>query len=134
MLMSALSFLWSFRGRFGRANYWLAAVLQLVAFFAMVFLAILIASLIGFSDLATKIIIRTGFVFYLISVLAVHAKRLHDLDLNGWLVLVLLIPLVGLFVLIACAFFRGTVGPNKYGPDPLEIARNGGQVAASPQS
>jgi len=48
-------------------------------------------------------------------------RRLHDLDLSGWFYLVFLIPFVnalfGFYALLA----PGTRGPNRYGPDPLEV-------------
>ena len=51
--------------------------------------------------------------------LAVFVKRWHDRDKSGWWVLINLIPVIGWFwTLIECGFLDGTVGPNKYGPDP----------------
>lgn len=53
-------------------------------------------------------------------------RRFHDLGQTGWLVLVFKVagylPVVGIFLaLINFVWFmlRGTVGPNKYGRDPL---------------
>ena len=51
----------------------------------------------------------------------IQIKRWHDLDRSGWWVLVNLIPgLGGLYTLIMCGLIKGTSGPNKFGPDPLE--------------
>jgi uncharacterized membrane protein YhaH (DUF805 family) len=85
------------------------------------------------------------YVIVLVSSIAVGVKRLHDRDKSGWwLLLFFLLPavlggigqsmgdspvglLLGLvslaiyiwmFVELAC--LRGTVGPNRFGPDPLE--------------
>jgi len=52
--------------------------------------------------------------------LAVSIRRLHDIDRVGWWVLLALIPLIGWIVLIYWACLRGTVGANRFGPDPLE--------------
>jgi uncharacterized membrane protein YhaH (DUF805 family) len=52
--------------------------------------------------------------------LSVAVRRLHDVDRTGWWVLLALIPVVGLIVLIIWGCTRGTVGPNRFGPDPLE--------------
>jgi uncharacterized membrane protein YhaH (DUF805 family) len=50
--------------------------------------------------------------------LAVPAKRWHDLDHSGWWALLLFVPVVGPLLLIALlGFRRGTVGPNRFGPD-----------------
>jgi uncharacterized membrane protein YhaH (DUF805 family) len=51
--------------------------------------------------------------------LAVTVRRLHDLDRTGWWVL-LVLTVIGIVVLLAWFCMRGTVGPNQYGPDPLE--------------
>ena len=46
-------------------------------------------------------------------------KRLHDHDKTGWWYLFYIIPGVGtIWQLIECGFLRGTVGDNRYGPDP----------------
>jgi uncharacterized membrane protein YhaH (DUF805 family) len=50
--------------------------------------------------------------------IAVGAKRCHDRDRSGWFLLVFAIPVLGaLWLLIELGFFRGAVGPNRFGPD-----------------
>ncbi len=49
-------------------------------------------------------------------------RRLHDLDLPGWLFVLAFVPLIGFFLGIPLLFVRGTPGPNDYGPDPLDDA------------
>ena len=52
--------------------------------------------------------------------LAVGAKRCHDRDRSGWFQLIMLIPIVGgLWLLIELGFLRGTIGENRFGPDPV---------------
>ena len=49
---------------------------------------------------------------------AVVIRRLHDLDMNGWWILLGLIPFVGLiFWMFFCR--KGTTGINRFGDDPL---------------
>jgi uncharacterized membrane protein YhaH (DUF805 family) len=52
--------------------------------------------------------------------LAVAIRRLHDRDKSGWFFLLVLIPLVGAIILLIWFCQRGTIGPNRFGPDPLE--------------
>ena len=52
--------------------------------------------------------------------LAVSIRRLHDLDRTGWWILLALIPLIGAIILLVWYCMRGTVGPNRFGPDPLQ--------------
>lgn len=44
-------------------------------------------------------------------------RRLHDLNASGWWQLITFIPF-GQLLMIAFIFFKGTPGPNKYGPPP----------------
>jgi uncharacterized membrane protein YhaH (DUF805 family) len=58
--------------------------------------------------------------------LSVAVRRLHDTNRSGWLILLGLIPLVGGIILLVFACQRGTIGPNRFGDDPLS-----GGVAAT---
>lgn len=58
----------------------------------------------------------------LIPSVAVGVRRLHDLDRSGWWLLIMLIPLLGTLLLLIYFCLRGTVGPNRFGPDPLDNA------------
>ena len=52
--------------------------------------------------------------------LVVSVKRWHDRNKSGRWVLLNLVPVVGwLWHVIECGFLRGTVGPNRFGQDPL---------------
>ena len=44
--------------------------------------------------------------------------RLHDLDLRGWWVLVAFLPVVSYVLGAGLQFVQGSVGPNRFGPDP----------------
>ena len=50
---------------------------------------------------------------------AAGAKRIHDRNRSGWFQLIWFIPVVNLWVWIETWFLRGTVGPNRFGPDPV---------------
>ncbi|NDV02067.1 DUF805 domain-containing protein [Pseudoroseicyclus tamaricis] len=58
--------------------------------------------------------------------LSVTVRRLHDFDKSGWWWWLWVIPLVGAIVLIVWLSSKGTVGPNRYGRDPLGGAGPGG--------
>ena len=113
----------SFNGRIRRIEYFLSCLLggavTAIAFWLGVGTSLIGASqnsgggcgigvLIGFAALI-------GGIWFTI---AQDVKRLHDVDKSGWLVILLLIPIVnfilGLYMLLA----DGTVGPNRYGNDP----------------
>jgi uncharacterized membrane protein YhaH (DUF805 family) len=50
---------------------------------------------------------------------ALAVRRLHDLDISGWVALVILIPVVGSICALLLCFAKGTQGENRFGPDPL---------------
>jgi len=70
-----------------------------------------------------------GLIFALVNLLPdimLSIRRFHDLGQTGWLVLIFMIlsnlPGIGFMVDLANMIwfgFRGTSGPNQYGPDPL---------------
>ena len=48
-------------------------------------------------------------------------RRLHDLDKPSWWCIGMFIPIVNFLLLFFLLFYRGTKGPNRYGPDPLDM-------------
>lgn len=53
--------------------------------------------------------------------ICVGAKRCHDRNKSAWWMLINFVPLIGaLWWLIEFGCLRGTVGPNRFGPDPVE--------------
>ena len=48
-------------------------------------------------------------------------RRLHDLNLTGWLCLLMTIPAVNTAFWIYTTFAKGTDGFNQYGADPLTV-------------
>ena len=136
--------LFAFRGRINRAKYWLAT---LISFIWMV-ICICIIALGSFAAPSISAIYLLAFLAvipFLVASLAISIKRLHDRDKNGWwLVLFYFVPTVfdrlgdgstdsdvGSIFFYLCEFaisiwafveigcLRGTLGPNRYGPDPL---------------
>ena len=52
--------------------------------------------------------------------IAVQVRRFHDQDRSGWMILLGFIPYVGTFIVIIFMCLKGTTGPNRFGPDPLD--------------
>ena len=55
----------------------------------------------------------------LIPMLAALVRRLHDIDKEGRNIFVVILPVVGHIVLFMWCCRPGTVGDNRFGPDPL---------------
>jgi uncharacterized membrane protein YhaH (DUF805 family) len=57
-----------------------------------------------------------------IPTLSALVRRLHDIDKEGRDIFVVILPVVGPIFLFMWCCRRGTVGDNRYGPDPLAPA------------
>ena len=129
----------SFRGRANRQRYWLT-VLATTGLMLLGSLLVFAIPLIGSV---------VGMVIYLAAVvagLAVAARRLHDRGKSAWWLLPMYLPLFvfsvlgqivevsqgepnpvaalfillfSIWILVELGCLRGTIGPNRFGPDPL---------------
>ncbi|MEM9739171.1 MAG: DUF805 domain-containing protein [Pseudomonadota bacterium] len=120
-----------FKGRSRRSEYWWV---QLFNFIVVLIPVILMLAIGGITEgepnpigIALIAVIGLYVLAIIIPGIALGVRRFHDLDQTGWLVLVFAvvgqIPLVGLLASIGQIVwfcFPGTVGPNKYGPDPKQ--------------
>lgn len=109
--------MWSFAGRVSRSGYWIGAislsVLDLIAQYA--------TGMMSSDSHATKsiLIYIPTVIANMWLALAGTVKRWHDLDRSGWMTLVNFVPIVNLIFFIRLGFVRGSVGPNRFGADPL---------------
>ena len=104
----------NFSGRATRSEFWYWVLFAVLASIAAGLIDIALFGLEGSSAIESLV----GLALFLPG-LAVSVRRLHDLDRSGWWVLLGLIPLVGVIILIVWNCQRGTIGPNRFGPDPL---------------
>jgi uncharacterized membrane protein YhaH (DUF805 family) len=95
-----------FTGRASRAEYWL--------FFLFNFIVTLVASLVGGESLLLPLV----WLGLFIPNIAVGVRRLHDINMSGWWLLINLIPFLGALVFLVFCLIPGTVGENSYGDDP----------------
>lgn len=113
--MDAFLELFSFDGRANRARYFWHVVLDDLV-------VITTAAMTVFMGMFTSLVTIPLFGIGLAAAwaaLAITVKRLHDLDRPGWHVLLFMIPLYNIYLAIVLFVAEGTVGDNRYGPDPL---------------
>ncbi len=132
-----------FTGRSRRMEFWMFAVLNVIVYAV---LGVLVFGLMGGGeammgsiDPANPLAIYgslfsgAGLLFVawwlatLVPSIAVGVRRLHDRDMSGWwylgFIVLSFIPLIGFVASIAYLVFMflpGTVGPNRFGPDPKD--------------
>jgi uncharacterized membrane protein YhaH (DUF805 family) len=135
-----MDLLFTFGGRINRGKYWLTVLIYIVVWIIIGIIA-WILSLVSYILGAIVVVLALLATIYV--GVAVGVKRLHDRDKTGWyLLLFYLAPAIldgvgraigGIGFILSLAGFaitiwafvelgclRGTVGPNQYGPDPLE--------------
>lgn len=137
--MSRILPYFSFQGRANRQPYWLTA-LSLVG-------GMLLASLLAYAvPLAGIVMAGLVYLACLVVGLSVAVRRLHDRGKTGWWLLPMYLPLIlvsalgalvqaspgepnvvfsaltlpfSIWILVELGCLRGTVGPNRFGPDPI---------------
>jgi len=112
----------TFSGRAPRSEYWY--------FFLFLIIINIVASVLDsalFGDMPVLYLVAT--LGLLVPSISAGVRRLHDTDKSGWWLLIGLIPLVGTIVLIVFLCQRGTVGPNRFGSDPLQAAISSAHMA-----
>ena len=137
----------NFNGRINRAKYWLAMLV-----FAVIYIVLAIAGYVTDNSAIYQAVNGMLNIVIFISSLAVGIKRLHDRNKSGWyLLLFYIVPgilvtaaavmyvtmddatltsavlglaafAIGVWAFVELGCLRGTVGANRYGPDPIATA------------
>jgi uncharacterized membrane protein YhaH (DUF805 family) len=117
--MSVWEILSSFHGRIPRKTFWIASICLTVP---VGIVAAMIDIVTGYEEVDQ---VGPGDFFallFILPILAIDIKRLHDRNRSGWFILINFVPVVGsIWFLIEVGLLAGTDGPNRYGEDPLAI-------------
>lgn len=107
----------TFSGRARRKEYWLFAL----GYVVMIFIAAILDGMRsgGNPENATMFLSSLVYLVYLLPLLAVSVRRLHDTDRSGWWVLLGITGIGGL-VLLVFFVLEGTKGENRFGDDPKD--------------
>ena len=109
--------IFSARGRIGRVRYLAYTFGFMMA--GIIMLGVLmgiIAAVVG--PAAGMSVYFVGIIALIVVSVLFGIQRLHDLDKSGWLYLVMLIPLVGVFFSFYLIFAPGTKEMNRFGNPP----------------
>ena len=98
----------NFEGRATRREFWM--------FFLFTFIIGFILGLFGKVGMYISYAVSLAL---LLPNLGLSARRLHDINKSGWLLLLGLIPLVGAIILIVWFCKEGDKGANQYGEEPV---------------
>ncbi len=116
----------TFSGRAPRSEYWWFALFVFIGNLALSFLdSFMFGTVVttpgGFEAYTNTPVFSGlfGLATFLPSI-SVAVRRLHDVDRSGWWYWIALVPLIGIILLIVWFASKGTPGPNRFGPDPLD--------------
>ncbi len=113
-IMNLGRLLFSFAGRINRMSYWMSWMV----FVPLAFMAMAIATDKEILELYWVVIV----LVMVWPMLAVQAKRWHDIDMSGWWLWVNLLPVVGVLIaLVMNGFLPGTNGENRFGPATRQL-------------
>ena len=94
----------------------------------LLYVILLIATVAIFADPSSGDVAATGIIvcivlsiLFPIGSICLTIRRLHDLNLTGWLCLLMTVPAVNTAFWIYTTFAPGTFGANQYGGDPLAV-------------
>lgn len=135
----------SFDGRINRKPYWMGVLIMIAG---AIVLSVVVGFVVDFTSRAYGIYTLLLQLALLYPSAALMAKRLHDRDRPTWWIALILVPsflqavasafgdpanpgaavlglslivfVIGVWFFIELGCLRGTIGPNQYGPDPLE--------------
>ena len=119
-----------FSGRARRKEFWMfiliSAIISLIMSVIDLSLGLMIAdtgilSSLDSSGLTTEYTGILGSLYSLavfIPSLAVSVRRLHDVGKSGWMLLLMLLPIIGWIWLLILNVREGNGGTNQYGPSP----------------
>ncbi|MEX0868680.1 MAG: DUF805 domain-containing protein [Nitriliruptoraceae bacterium] len=107
-----------FRGRAPRAEYWWFALFRFLVLFVATNIGMRLGGESGAYQLALIVLI-----VLLVPYLAVSVRRLHDIGLRGWLMLLELVPFVGSVAVIVLMTVQSEPRANRFGP-PITPASN----------
>lgn len=113
----------NFSDRAPRSEFWYWYLFTLLVSFMTTFLDWLLGTGGVLTSLAAIVLFVPN--------ISVTVRRLHDIDKSGWWILILFIPLIGWLFLFIWECTKGTLGSNRYGPDPLMAESLQSQVIPS---
>ena len=109
-----------FAGRSRRSEYWFFVLFSCLIAVALALAGLYVAGVTaGPPTLAEYLVDLFSLLIFLPS-LAVSVRRLHDVGMSGWWVLLNLVPF-GSLVVMGFSLQDSQSGDNKYGPNPKEV-------------
>lgn len=108
-----------FEGRSTRREFWMFQLVY-VALALIVGMVFATGENAGALHIIVLLLVATAALGLVVPLLAVQARRFHDQNRSGLLVLINFVPYVGAIVVFVMMLMEGTPGENRFGPDPRQ--------------
>lgn len=109
-----------FSGRARRREYWFFQLFNWIAIFLLAFLVSFIEGE-SVNETVGSSLFGLYFLVVLVPSWTLTVRRLHDINMSGWWLLITLLPFVGGVALTVFCLIDSTPGTNRYGPNPKGI-------------
>ena len=112
--------IFSFHGRIGRLRYIAYIWASYLFFIPAVFVVGLLSKSGAISEEITLTILGLAYIPALIFFFTLMKRRFNDLNMSGWMSLLILVPVANLFIGLWLLFGKGTEGKNNFGAMPVK--------------
>lgn len=123
----------NFKGSVSRREFALTVAANAIALLAFTLIAGLFSALLGAqSSSASATLLGFYIIASMIAGISLQARRIRDTGLPPWLVLLMLVPYLGAFIVLALCCFPGKSQHNKHGRDYPDEATGSSRTSIAP--
>lgn len=113
-----------FQGRARRKEYWSFILFYTLIVIGITMLGVLIDQTLGnFKPNGVPAVMIGLLVIFnlatLLPSLAILVRRMHDINISGWIILISLVPYIGNLIILVLCIVPSSPEVNKYGPPPV---------------
>ena len=114
-----------FRGRARRREYWSFVFVSLIGFAIAGGIGFAAGTALGSNEAEeptfASALMGVFWLFLFLPSLALLVRRLHDIGLSGWFILLGLVPMIGPLIILVFTFIGSQKHENKWGPVPTGV-------------
>lgn len=111
-----------FRGRARRREFWSFVFVSLIGFAIVGGLGFAVGTALGYDEAGEPrfagAFMGMFWLFLFLPSLALLVRRLHDIGLSGWFILLWLVPMIGSLIILVFTLVGSQKHENKWGPVP----------------
>ena len=118
--------IFSFSGRIGRLRYLGYCFIASLLGYVLIIPGTVLMAGAGENAVvqgAAVLLMAIAYIGMMVLTWGYMVRRLNDLNKNGWMSLLILVPLANLILALYLVFAAGSPGPNSYGPAPVANPR-----------